>query len=106
MIEEIKNKIVQQNKPKEKKMIYEIAKKYFDLFGFNLIPLAGKKPVIKWDEWQEHKQTEDDLKKMNWNHSTTGAGGICGINNLRCIDIDGITDYENVKSYITRTRSA
>ena len=97
MIEEIKNKIVQPNKPKEKKMIYEIAKKYFDLFGFNLIPLAGKKPIIKWDEWQEHKQTEDDLKKMSWNHSTTGTGGICGINNLRCIDIDGITDYENVK---------
>ena len=85
-------------------MLKEKIKKYFDVFGFNVLPLAGKKPIIKWDKWQERRQTEEDIKKMNWNHSTTGIGGVCGNDNLRNIDLDGVTDYSNVLMILRELR--
>jgi hypothetical protein len=79
---------------KKKNFIEEAALHYHQLFGFNVIPLSGKKPRIGWDIWKQEKQTLEVIKKMNWNHSTSGVGGIAGINKLRFIDIDGIQNWE------------
>ncbi|HKJ82215.1 MAG TPA: PriCT-2 domain-containing protein, partial [Ignavibacteriaceae bacterium] len=77
----------------------EIAKIYKNKMGINVLPLKGKRPVINWDKWQCEIQTEDDIEKMEWNN-TTGLGGIQGINDWRCIDIDGAEDYEIVENIL------
>ncbi|MCZ7616500.1 MAG: hypothetical protein M5T52_23815 [Ignavibacteriaceae bacterium] len=52
--------------------------------------------MINWDKWQSEIQTEVDIENMEWNNST-GLGGIQGINDWRCIDIDGAEDFEIVE---------
>lgn len=79
---------------RKKNLIEEAALHYHQLCGFNVIPVSGKIPRIGWDIWKQEKQTLEAIKKMNWNHSTSGVGGIAGINKLRFIDIDGITNWE------------
>ena len=76
------------------------AKAYFEKFGFNVLPLAGKKPIINWEEWQSNKQTIDDFEKMDWEKST-GIGAVMSINNLRCIDIDGVEDPKLVTKLLS-----
>jgi hypothetical protein len=70
---------------------YAIA--YFEKFGFNVFPLIGKAPKIKWDVWQSKKQTIDDINKMDWAGETTGIGSSAGINDVRVIDIDKIKNW-------------
>ena len=77
----------------------EIAKIYKNKMSINILPLKGKIPMTEWDKWQSEIQTEEDIEKMSWNNST-GLGGIQGINEWRCIDIDGAEDYEIVERII------
>ncbi|GIK23063.1 MAG: hypothetical protein BroJett005_24770 [Ignavibacteriota bacterium] len=77
----------------------EIAKIYKHKMDINLLPLKGKRPMIEWDKWQCEIQTEKDINIMDWNNST-GLGGIQGINDWRCIDIDGAEDYEIVEKIL------
>lgn len=70
---------------------------YHQQFGFNVLPIQGKKPMIQWDNWQLIEQTEKDIEEMNWNSTTTGIGGITGINDLRNIDFDKVRDYKAVE---------
>ncbi len=77
----------------------EIAKIYKNKMSINVLPLKGKRPMIEWDKWQCEIQTEEDINKMDWNNST-GLGGIQGINDWRCIDIDGAEDYEIVEKIL------
>lgn len=77
-----------------------IAKQYHTEFGFNVLPLVGKVPTVKWEEWQSKRQTAEDLEAMDWNSSTTGIGVVMGINGLRCIDIDGIENPEMITELI------
>lgn len=72
------------------------AKLYKSKMNINVLPLKGKRPMIEWDIWQTEIQTEDDINDMNWDNAT-GLGGIQGINDWRCIDIDGAEDYEIVE---------
>lgn len=69
---------------------YAIA--YFEKFGFNVLPLVGKKPIINWEEWQSKKQSIEDIEKMDW-EGTTGIGTPAGLNDVRVIDIDKIKDW-------------
>ncbi len=66
---------------------------YHQHFGFNVLPVRGKKPTIIWDKWQSEKQTIDDIEKMDWSNST-GIGIPMGINDLRLLDLDAVEDYE------------
>lgn len=66
---------------------YAIA--YFEKFGFNVLPVKEKRPLIAWDEWQSNYQTVDDIENIDWSNAT-GIGGVMGINEIRCFDIDGI----------------
>ncbi|MEW6702006.1 MAG: bifunctional DNA primase/polymerase, partial [Bacteroidota bacterium] len=70
----------------------ELAKVYRNVFGFNVLPIEGKRPTIPWENWQLIEQTENDVINLGWNGNVTGIGGICGINDLRNIDFDKVTD--------------
>lgn len=70
------------------------AKKYYEKFGFNVLPLAGKAPKIKWEKWQSEKQTIEDIDSMDWDGDTTGIGVPAGIDDVRVIDIDKIKDWK------------
>ncbi len=72
--------------------LIELARVYRKVFGFNVLPIEGKRPTIPWENWQLIEQTENDLINLGWNGSVTGIGGICGINDLRNIDFDKVTD--------------
>ncbi len=68
---------------------------YHQQFGFNVLPIQWKKPLIPWDNWQLIEQSENDVIDLGWNANppsgragVTGIGGICGINDLRNIDFD------------------
>lgn len=74
----------------------ETAKLYKNKMNINVLPLKGKRPTIEWDKWQTEIQTENDIINMDWDNAT-GLGGIQGINDWRCIDIDGAEDYEIVE---------
>lgn len=77
----------------------EIAKIYKNKMSINVLPLKGKRPMIEWDKWQCEIQTEEDVNMMDWNNAT-GLGGIQGLNDWRCIDIDGAEDYEIVEKIL------
>lgn len=66
---------------------------YHQHFGFNVLPVRGKKPTIIWDKWQSEKQTIDDIEKMDWTNST-GVGIPIGLDDLRLLDLDAVEDYE------------
>ncbi|MBZ0200056.1 MAG: bifunctional DNA primase/polymerase [Ignavibacteriaceae bacterium] len=72
------------------------AMRYFEVFGFNVLPLKWKKPMIPWERWQNEMQTKELLNTFNWSDAT-GFGAVMGIGLLRCIDIDGADKYEVVK---------
>lgn len=74
----------------------KLAKNYKSRLGINVLPLKGKRPMIEWDRWQNTLQTEDDIEKMNWSGST-GLGGIQGIRDWRCLDLDIVEDFEIVE---------
>lgn len=69
------------------------ARIYHQTFGFNVLPVRGKRPTINWDKWQTEKQTEDDIEKMDWANST-GVGIPLGLDDLRLLDLDAVEDYE------------
>jgi len=47
-------------------MYKRIAITMFEKFGFNVLPLRGKRHVIEWDKWQTERQSKDDLESMPW----------------------------------------
>jgi hypothetical protein len=78
----------------------EIAKDYYDVYGFNLLPLENKVPKSNWEHWQTNEMEISDLDHLGWNASTNGIGAISGIKNLRCLDFDAVKDYEIVKMFV------
>ena len=80
----------------------ELAKVYRNVFGFNVLPIQGKRPTIPWENWQLIEQTENDVINLGWNSAVTGIGGICGINDLRNIDFDKVSDNSIVKMICKR----
>ncbi|TSA27413.1 MAG: hypothetical protein D4R68_05615, partial [Ignavibacteriales bacterium] len=76
----------------------ELAKVYRNIFGFNVLPIQGKRPTIPWENWQLIEQTENDVVDLGWNAGITGIGGICGINDFRNIDFDKVTDPPSGKA--------
>jgi len=79
----------------------EIAKDYFEVFRFNLLPLVNKAPKGEWHKWQTEEMTINDIETGNWNSDTNGIGAISGIKKLRCLDFDGVINHEIVKQFVT-----
>jgi len=73
--------------------VKEIGLQYHQEFGFNVLPIQGKRPKILWDKWQSEKQTEEDIEKMDWSNST-GISVVLGNDDVRNLDLDIVEDYE------------
>ena len=58
-----------------------------------------KAPTHNWEHLITNKQTLNELNSYDW-ESATGIGCVLGFNNLRCIDIDGITDLSIVNEIL------
>lgn len=69
----------------------EFARDYVHKKGYSVIPLIPreKKPIIKWEEFQKRKPTDDELER--WFAKTKNNIGIVAgkISNLSIIDMDG-----------------
>ena len=78
----------------------EITKDYYDVYGFNLLPLENKVPKLNWEHWQHTKMEMSDIDGLGWNTNTNGIGAISGINKLRCLDFDAVNSYEIVKDFV------
>ena len=76
------------------------AKAYNENFGFNVLPIKEKRPIIVWEEWHSNIQTVKDIEKMDWG-SATGIGVVMGINNVRCFDIDGIENTDLINELLS-----
>ncbi len=79
--------------------IKKYAKIYHEHFGFNVLPVRGKKPTVSWDRWQTEKQSIEDIDGMDWTNST-GLGIPLGIDDLRLLDLDGVEDYEILDHFL------
>ncbi len=80
----------------------EIAKDYYDVYGFNLLPLENKVPKTNWEHWQTNEMEMSDIDLLGWNSNTNGIGAISGIKNLRCLDFDAVNDYQIVKMFVKK----
>ena len=80
----------------------ELAKVYNVKFGFNVLPVQGKKPIIGWENWQLIEQNENDIEEFAWNSNVTGIGGICGLNDIRNFDFDKVSDSGIVEMFCKR----
>lgn len=80
----------------------EIAKDYYESFGFNLLPLENKAPKINWEKWQAEEMLSSDIDVLGWNFNTNGIGAISGIKKIRCLDFDKVDDYEIVQKFVTK----
>lgn len=82
----------------------DIAKDYFDVFGFNVLPLENKVPKVTgesgWKKWEIEEMTSMDIDSLGWISSTNGIGAISGIKKLRCLDFDNVTNFEIVKKFV------
>lgn len=80
----------------------EIAKDYYESFGFNLLPLENKAPKSNWEKWQSEEMLMSDIDGLGWNANVNGIGAISGINKLRCLDLDKVNDYEVIRKFVTK----
>ena len=80
----------------------ELAKVYNVKFGFNVLPVQGKKPIVGWENWQLIEQNGNDIEEFAWNSNVTGIGGICGINDIRALDFDKVSVPEVIELFTKR----
>ena len=80
----------------------ELATVYNRKFGFNVLPVQGKRPIVAWENWQLIEQTEKDVAGLGWNADISGIGGVCGINDIRNLDFDNVTDESIVELFAIR----
>ncbi len=73
---------------------------YNQKFGFNVIPLVGKKPIREWTQWQDTLQTLDDVLGMDWGNNITGLAAICGLNDLLCLDLDNVKTEKTLEKIL------
>jgi len=68
----------------------------------SIIPVsANKKPLIKWEEFQKRKASEDEIKGWWAKNPKANVGIVTGsISNLCVVDIDEPKGFEAIKEYI------
>jgi len=81
--------------------------------GAKFIPVHGKKPLIKWKQFENEEQTLNDIISINWNSETTGIA-ILHEEKFIALDFDRCENEQfvlqlarelSVDSYIVRTGS-
>lgn len=72
---------------------------YNQSYGFNILPLNNKVPNGEWMKWQEQVMSVDDICAFNW-QSINGIGSVSGINKLRCLDFDKVSNNAVLKVFL------
>jgi hypothetical protein len=78
--------------------------KAFHGYGFNLTairPENKKRPLGGWKQLLTERQDLKEINAHDWARCS-GVGGVTGVNNIRCIDIDGAEDNRGVAHLLTR----
>ena len=74
--------------------------------GFSVIPIIpkDKKPLIRWEEYQTRRATEDEIKEW-WAKWPDANGGIVTgtVSGLVVIDIDSVEAKEKLKDRLPIT---
>ena len=39
------------------------AEAYYNI-GFNVFPIKGKQPLVKWEKWQYERQTQEEFEAL------------------------------------------
>lgn len=86
----------------EKNHILNTALNYAEQFGFSVIPTGrDKKPLIKWEEFQKRKATEQEIRQWFKKWPDANIGIVTGaISNLAVIDVDTEEGKEAIQEYI------
>ncbi len=80
--------------------IHHRAARWFNTqYNVTAIPVTGKKSVGHWEQYQRPIMAAE-VDAMPW-PSATGLAGICGVNDLVCVDFDHVT-VEPVKAMINQ----
>jgi len=83
--------------------LIKAASEYIDR-GLSVIPLIGKIPPIKWEEYQERRMTLEEFQMMAEIHALTGIGIVTGkISGLAVVDIDSEEAKSKFPTPITPT---
>lgn len=63
---------------------------YYSNLNVSFIPLNGKIPIFKWEEYQNRRPTPEEIQEWKHIHPDSGIGIITGpISSLLVLDIDG-----------------
>jgi len=78
-------------------MLHKWAEVYVNVYGFSVIPLKGKKPVIEWKEYQQRKPTIEELQEW-FQENKFNIGIITGsISGIVVVDFDSEEAYQQFK---------
>jgi hypothetical protein len=70
-------------------------------WGFNVIPIAEKRPFTNWALFQEAHQTREQVRELPWKDSrTTGYSAFCGIGGLVVVDFDKQDNENAVNAFL------
>ncbi len=78
----------------------ELAEHYQRRFGFEVLPMRGKAPLVTWRQYIDKQIDQQVLENFSWNSGTDGLAVILGKNDLHALDIDNITDPELLKKLL------
>ena len=81
----------------ENKNLIDYALKYLSL-GFSVIPVGkDKKPLVKWEKFQDRKTTKEEIKDWLERSKTTGVGVITGaISGIVVVDVEAGGDTKDL----------
>jgi len=51
---------------------------YYWQQGHRIVPVEGKKPLVKWEKWQKEPQSLQEFEELPW-LQTDGFAIICGV---------------------------
>jgi Bifunctional DNA primase/polymerase, N-terminal len=59
--------------------------------GWSVVPVQGKQPLERWQQWQHHRMTNQQAKAYFTRPECTGVAVVCGaVSSLTVLDFDGL----------------
>ena len=74
--------------------ILSFAKDLYNKTNLNFIPVADKRPLIRWGQGQKIRFSWSEIEFMLKNHKANGLGLICGFDRLVALDFDAHGENE------------
>ncbi|MDI1356055.1 MAG: exonuclease domain-containing protein [bacterium] len=86
---------------------------YYYSFGFNVTCIGAvendynyfnasllKAPTHSWEHLISSRQSTEEFTSYEWENSS-GIGCVVGSNDIRCIDVDGVSDFGIIKDFLS-----